>query len=216
MMFPWKCSVHVKGITPMIIHNGRTASPLDEYTKKMKQITSKRQKTDDDIKALLEIQWESALYFDEEIGLHMPVENILAALLKAARKHKMGPKMSGFIFDEPIGFPIITEHHKDLKKLTESGKNKFIKAVTIQKSKTLSCRPIFTDWEIKFEFRIDEEILNIDEVKLLISTLSSRIGFGVWTPSHPKPGNHGRFLIKELKFENTDTKEVKKYENDCL
>lgn len=212
-MYPWKASVHLKGITPMIIHNGRTASPLDEYAKKMKTITSKRKKTEEDIGKLLDIQWESCLYWHKERGLHMPVENLLAALLKAARKHKIGPLISGFFFEEFVGFPILTEYHKDLKKLTESEANKFVKIVAIQRSKTLSCRPIFRDWELKFEFYIDEETINLDEVQTILFTMSKRIGLGVWTQSSPKPGSYGRFLIKSLIFENSKTKEVKKYEN---
>lgn len=216
MLNEWKAKVHIKGITPMLIHNGRTASPLDLYSKKMKAITSKRKKTEEDIQELMQIQWRGALYWDDTIGLFMPVENMLAALLKAARKHKMGPNISGFVFEEPVGFPIITENHTDLKKLTESETNKFVKAVTIQRSKTLSCRPIFNNWEIKFEFYIDEDVINLDDVKTILTTMSSRIGLGVWTPSHPKPGSFGRFLIKSLIFENSRTKEVKKYENDTI
>ncbi len=213
MIFPWKATVHIKGATPMLIHNGRTASPLDAYAKKMKTITSKRKKTEDDIKNLLEIQWESALYWDDEIGLHMPVENLMAALLKAARKHKMGPQISGFVFGEAIGFPILTKHHNDWDKLHADENNKFIKTVSVQRAKTLSCRPIFNNWELKFDFFIDETVITPDDCKLILATMASRIGLGVWTPSHPKPGNYGRFLIKEMKFTNSETGEEKKYEN---
>lgn len=216
MLFPWKCKVHIVGITPMIIHNGRTASPLDIFSKRMKEITSKRKKTEEDINELLGIQWEAALYWDEKIGLHMPVENMLAALLKSARKHKMGPKLSGFLFDDPIGFPIITKYHNNWEKFKSYEDNRFVKIVGIQRSKLLSCRPIFKEWSIKFDFNIDEDIINLDEVKIILSTLSSRIGLGVWTPSHPKPGNFGRFIIKEMVFENSTTKEIKKYENDSV
>lgn len=216
MLFPWKCKMHIIGLTPMIIHNGRTASPLNEYSKRMKEITSKRKKTEEDINELLLIQWEGALYWDEKIGLNMPIENLMAALLKAARKHKMGPMISGFVFDEPIGFPILTEYHNNWEKFKAHQGNKFIKAVTIQRSKTLSCRPMFNKWELKFDFRVDEEVLSIDEAKMILGTMSSRIGLGVWTPSHPKPGNYGRFVIKEMIFENEMTKEVKKYENDTV
>jgi len=211
MIYPWKANVHILGATPLLIHNGRTASPLDVYAKKMKALTSKRKKTEEDIKHLLEIQFEGALYWNDSIGLYMPTENILAALLKAARKHKLGPKISGFIFNEAIGFPIITNNHNSFNKLLTDKNNKFIKTVTIQRSKTLSCRPIFNNWEIKFNFHIDEEELNLDDVKMLLSTMANRIGLGVWTPSHPKPGTFGKFMIKELTFSNEKTGEIKRY-----
>lgn len=216
MLFKWKAEVSIKGITPLLIHNGRTASPLDEYAKKMKLITSKRKKTEEDIKNLLAIQWEGALYWDEKIGLHLPIENIMAALHKACKKHKLGPYVSGFIFEEPIGFPILAPHHNDWDGLQKDDANKFIKTVSIQRSKTLSCRPIFNSWEMNFDFFIDESMLTLDDVKLIVSTMSQRIGLGVWTPSHPKPGNFGKFLIKKLLFTNVETGDTKKYENKDL
>lgn len=216
MLFPWKAHIHIKGATPLLIHNGRTASPLDIYAKKLKAYTSKRKKTEEDIRALLQIQWEGALYWDDTLGVYMPVENLMAALLKAARKHKMGPQISGFVFDEAIGFPLIVKNHDNWDALVADQENKFIKTVTVQRSKTLSCRPIFNSWELKFDVWIDEEMLTLDDVKLILTTMSSRIGLGVWTPSHPKPGNFGRFLIKELTFKNTKTGEKKEYVNKSV
>lgn len=210
----WKVNVHLKGITPLLIHNGRTASPLDEYAQKMKQITSKRNKTEKDLKKLMDIQWEAALYWDDEMGLYMPVENLLAALWKGAKKHKLGPKVSGFFFEEAIGFPILTDHHKKLESLRADPRNKFTKMVTIQRSKVLSCRPIFKTWELKFEFLLDEEILTMEEAKMVLTAMAARIGLGVWTPSNAKPGRMGRFLIKELCFTNQESGEVKKYGTD--
>lgn len=216
MLFPWKCEVSIKGITPLLIHNGRTANPLDEYAKRMKNLTSKRKKTEEDIKELLALQWESGLYWDQKLGLHMPTENILAALHKACKKHKMGPLVPGFVFDEAIGFPIIVPHHTDFEALKADESNRFIKTVTIQRSKTLSCRPMFNDWSIGLEFFVDETLLSLEDVKLILTTMASRIGLGVWTPSHPKPGNFGRFLIKKLEFINMKTGEKKGFKNDAI
>lgn len=213
MLFDWKAEVHVKGITPLLIHNGRMANPLDLFSKKMKTVTSKRKKTEEDIQEILRIQWEGSLYWDDKVGLHMPVENVMACIFKACKKHKLGQSVSGFVFDEAIGFPILTKNHDSLDGLKADPSNKFVKTVTVQRAKTLSCRPMFETWELKFDFFVDESIVTIDEVKTIISTMSQRIGLGVWTPSHPKPGNFGKFLIKSLIFKNLKSGEVKKYEN---
>lgn len=196
-----KCYLEIVGETPLIIHNGRTASPLDEYSKKMKLITSKRKKTDEDIEKLLDLQWHASLYWNDKIGLYMPVENLMACLHKACKKHKLGNNVSGFIFAEKLGFPILVEGHDNLEKLESIKEYRFTKAVTIQRSKTLSCRPMFHEWAINFDFYIDETILSEDDVSMILNTMSSRVGLGVWTPSHPKPGNHGKFKIKDLRFE---------------
>lgn len=204
--------IEVVGLTPMLIHNGRTANPLDPYAKKMKSLTSKRQKTEDDIIALLDVQWESALYWNNEIGLHMPSENLFAAFHKGAKKHKLGVKVGGISFPSPIGYPIITKNHMDFDKLKADPSNKFVKPVTIQRAKTISCRPILFPWELNFELEFDTSIIDPNEIKTILTTMSQRIGFGVWTPGSPKPGYHGKFLIKKIDWTNSKTKETKTIE----
>ncbi len=193
-----KLSVSITGITPMLIHNGRTANPLNSYSKALKALTSKRKKTDDDVHAILDLQWEASLYWSDAIGLYMPVENILASLLKACKKHKLGPSISGFVFNEPLGFPIITANHDNFEALKADPENKFVKAVTIQKSKTVTCRCILKEWKLNFNCDIDGSIIEPNEVRTVINTMSNRVGLGVWTPSHPKPGIFGKFQIDSL------------------
>lgn len=193
-----KLNVNITGITPMLIHNGRTANPLNEFSKALKSLTSKRKKTDDDIQAILALQWEASLYWSDKIGLYMPVENILASLLKACKKHKLGPSISGFVFNETLGFPIITDHHTDFEALKSDPENKFVKAVTIQKSKTITCRCILKEWKLSFCCDLDGSIIDPNDVKTIMNTMSNRVGLGVWTPSHPKPGIFGKFNIDSL------------------
>ena len=196
-----KCVVEIEGETPLLIHNGRTSNPLDDYAKRMKLITSKRKKTEEDLEKLLDIQWNASLYWNDKIGLYMPVENLMAALHKACKKHKMGNNVSGFVFGEKLGFPILVKGHDNLETLAANKEYRFVKTVTIQRAKTLSCRAIFNEWKIRFNFTIDQELLSSDDVFMILTTMANRIGLGVWTPSHQKPGNFGKFRIVDISFE---------------
>lgn len=201
--------VEIVGITPMIIHNGRGANPLDPYAKKMKGLTSKRNKTDEDIHELLLAQWECGLYWDDELGLYMPSENLYAAFHKAAKKFKLGNKCSAVSFPAPLGYPIITEGHTNFQELKSNPNNKFVKTVVVQKSKTISCRPIFHQWALNFDLEFETTTIDANEIKTVLSCLAQRIGLGVWTPGSPKPGSHGKFLIKKLQWLNAKTQEIK-------
>lgn len=207
-----KVYVKVKGITPMLIQNGRCANPLDPFTKKMKSLTSKKNKTDDDLHLILETQWEASLYWNDEIGLYMPSENMYAAFYKGAKKHKLGNKCSGIIFPDPIGYPIITDFHSSFPEFKADKKNRFIKPVVVQRAKTISCRPIFHNWSINFDLEFEREVWDVNEIKTVLQTMSNRIGFGVWTPGSPKPGIHGKFIIESIVYEDGRTgtkKEIK-------
>lgn len=204
-----KMQVSIQGITPLLLHNGQTANPLNVYAKRMKAVTSKKKKTEEDLEDLLNIQWESGLYWDDNLGLHMPSENLFAAFLKAARKHKLGGECSEVSFCDPIGYPIITENHKNLDKLKADPTNKFIKTVVIKKSKTVACRPIFKSWKLDFDLEFERSAWDANVIKTVLVTWAQRIGLGVWTPGSPKPGTYGKFIIEKINWINGKTGESK-------
>lgn len=211
-MYIDEMKVEIMGLTPMILHNGRTANPLDPFSKKMKALTSKRNKTEEDIEALLMVQWESSLYWNDDIGLYMPSENLYTAFYKGAKKFKLGSKCSAITFPEPLGYPIITTNHTNFTALKADPLNKFIKTVVVQKSKTISCRCILNTWSMKFNLEFETSVFDANEIKTILANMGQRIGIGVWTPSSPKPGTHGKFLIKSMEWVNGKTKEVKRIE----
>lgn len=201
--------ISVEGITPLILHNSRTASPLDKYNKLIKQITSKRKKTDEDHEEILKLQWEASLYWEDKLGVYMPWENVFAMLLKAAKKHKFGPKMCAFDFSKNfLGFPITFPNSKNLEKLKADSENKFVKLVNIQRSKTLTCRPIFKEWALTFSFDVNVELVDLNEVKTIIATASEQVGMGEWRASSPTPGPYGKFTIKKITKIEDDKKTV--------
>ena len=130
----------------------------------------------------------------------MPWENLYACLLKAAKSHKMGQKMGGVSFTNPIGFEIKTKNHDNLVALRNDQDNKFVKMVNIQRSKTLSCRPIFRDWKIEFSFETDPNFITPNEVKTILFTASATGGLGVWRPTSPTAGPYGKFTIEKCVF----------------
>lgn len=211
-MYIDEMKVEIMGLTPMILHNGRTANPLDPFSKKMKALTSKRNKTEEDIEALLMVQWESSLYWNDDIGLYMPSENLYTAFYKGAKKFKLGSKCSAITFPEPLGYPILTANHTNFTALKADPLNKFIKTVVVQKSKTISCRCILNTWSMKFSLEFETSVFDANEIKTILANMGQRIGIGVWTPSSPKPGTHGKFLIKSMEWVNGKTKEVKRIE----
>lgn len=202
-------TITIKGITPLIMHSPRAANFLDPKVKQFKGLSNKRQKSDQEREELLQLQWELGLYWDNDLGLYIPSEMITAAILHAAKVHKLGKKTIGILTTHPIGYPLITENSKNLNKLTEDTQNKFIKDVVIQKSRILANRPIFHQWKLTFDLEIDREILNIDDLTNIIFTMSQKGGLGVWRPSSPKPGTYGRFIVESMTICDGKTNKTK-------
>lgn len=50
-------SFRIAGVSPLLMHNGRLVNPADEYARKMKEVSSKRKKTDADYEEMGRLEW---------------------------------------------------------------------------------------------------------------------------------------------------------------
>ena len=82
--------VTFKGITPLIMHSCQCVNPLHPISLEMKKITSKRKKTEEDLVALADLEWEAGAYWKDEIGLYIPAENVEATIVNGAKAFKKG------------------------------------------------------------------------------------------------------------------------------
>jgi hypothetical protein len=48
--------VQLRGASPMLLHNGRTANPLDKFARQLKAVSKKRNKTDADYEEMAKIE----------------------------------------------------------------------------------------------------------------------------------------------------------------
>jgi hypothetical protein len=197
--------VVMEGLTPIILHNGRTSNPLNEYAKRLKKVSAKRTKTDEDYEEMASIEWEAGLYWDNDLGVYMPADNLQRMFLDAAKKIKKGRETSCVDFggNDPgcFGFPIEFSDSKHLEKLRANKKHWFQKSVTIGQAKVIRTRPIFhTPWKIKCSILLfSGQGLDVDDVVEILNIASYRIGIGDWRPGSPKvPGRFGKFTVSEV------------------
>ena len=54
----------IESIVPLLMHDDKTANPLNDFTKKLKALTGKRKKTDEDLLAIAEVEWNASLYYE--------------------------------------------------------------------------------------------------------------------------------------------------------
>jgi hypothetical protein len=84
-----------EGTTPLLLHNNRSADPLDLYVKAKRPYFGKsaKKKTDEDHLAVSRLDWESGLYFDPEGYVSVPATNVEAMLERAGRRTRDGKKI---------------------------------------------------------------------------------------------------------------------------
>jgi hypothetical protein len=173
------------------MHGNGLADPISEDAKKMKRLSGKRTKTDEDHIAMRRIEFESGLYFDPEQGPYLPGPNIAKCLLLAARIRRNGPKVErGLILVSPIN-PLEYDGPRDVSGLWGNLKFRHTAPAKLNgKSTVIRCRPIFQQWKTTATALINPSVLPPDELAEIANDAGQMVGVGDWRPWH------GRFEIE--------------------
>lgn len=185
-----KLSFHIEGISPLLLHNGRLANPLDKIVREIKKITGKRKKTEEDLMGLMKLEWYGSLYV-EDSRIVIPGNNIESMLCYAAKKTKMGEVCkSGILCDG--NWPLDYNGPKEIDVLFNDGEFIDTRGCVVGQSRVMRTRPIFKTWSLKFDVSYLPDIVESAEtVKSWVVTAGRLIGLCDFTPKF------GRFMLKE-------------------
>lgn len=179
----------IKGIGPMLMRSDRLADPTNDFTKAIKNISNKRKKTEDDHAEIAALEWRGSLYHDAENGIHVPGFNVHAALYQAAKMHKMGPRVKGGVIVQESTVPLNFDGPKDPDKLYADKRFVDIRTVGVSGKRVARCRPIFSDWSLRFTVLFDEGTLQTSDLDRLLEDAGRLIGLGDYRP------RFGRFEV---------------------
>jgi len=176
----------------LIMHNGQTADPLNAYAKGMKQINSKRKKTEADYKALSDLEFQAGLYLDQKGRVVIPSRVLEASIHGGAKKSKEGQlALSGLFVDTDLvleyeGGPLSVE------KLVASPDHRITVPVKVQRNKVMRTRPHFKNWSGTFDVSLNSQVANQSQFERWMFDLGAYVGLCDWRP------RHGRFDVLEI------------------
>ena len=182
-----------ESVSPLLQHDDKMANPFNDYTKRMKAISSKRKKTDDDLMEMARIEWVASLYHTERKGYYMKAECIEAAMLAAAKDKKLGKAFQAAVSvpDDPV----FHFEHESLppEELFRMDAYRDFRTVKVQRAKILRCRPIFCDWHCDVDIWYEESRWNERELKDVVDFAGRYVGICDYRPKF------GRFKAIEIK-----------------
>ncbi len=173
--------ITIKGLTPLIMHNGRLSDPLDDATQALAKLTSKKKKTVDDHKAVSKCEWYGGLYVDDDGEPCLPGEVIEAALVEGAKKYKLGKVAKGGIIVAG-NFKIKFKGPKTADKLWADGGYLKRSSVKVGMARVIRSRPIFPEWECTFDVQWDPSLVSDEDQLMEIAESSGMSGIGDWRP----------------------------------
>ena len=191
--------ITVKGVTPIIHHNG--AAGLDTRSAVSREIAAiaakrggNRTAADDD--RLRELEAQRALWLDESGAPTIPATVIRAMIEGGARKRKQGPKVRGGLMVLSTAFDYDTAKYGTA--IEELGRTtQYTVPVVVKQSRILRTRAKFdTPWSCTFEVDVDDELIDQDNLLEWLDIAGRQIGVGDWRPE--KSGMFGRFTASKI------------------
>jgi hypothetical protein len=172
------------GVAPLLQHNPRLADPMDPITRQMKAITSKRKKTDEDLEALENLEFEGGLYMDPDprIGPFIPATWVKSCLIRAGVITKDGQNIQRSVHPTDIVLPLGYRGPRDLAGLKGDPQFRDRQSVRVGMKRVFRVRPKFTEWTLDAVLVLDESVLNFDRFAEIASTAGQMIGLGDYRP----------------------------------
>ena len=183
-----KMKVSIEGMSPLLMHNGHLADPLNEYAKAMKEISKKRNKTDDDYIELSRREFIGGLYMGEK-GPVIPGENIEAMLISAAKKIKLGSQVKTAVLCDG-DWSVEYEGPRTVDGLWADKNFRDYRGAKLNgKTTVMRTRPRFNKWALNFELQFLPDQLNAADLRQILNIAGIQIGLGDYKPKF------GRFSV---------------------
>lgn len=179
--------VRVQGMSPLMLHNGDLANPMNSTAKAIKKISSKRKKVDADFEEMARLEYYGGLYLDREEHVIIPSHMLEACIVNGAKKHREGPAAKAGVI-VPENARILYDGPQTPEGLWEDESFRDQRMVKVQTSKVLRTRPLFEEWGLEFDIEFNPDLVQPEMIKRWVETMGYECGLGDYRPKF------GRFV----------------------
>jgi hypothetical protein len=182
----------LNSVCPIIFHNGQLANPSNDSSQAIKKISGKRKKSEEDFKAMANLEWSGSLYTNAAGDqIMLPAHVIEGALLNAAKKVRLGTQFKSSVFVEKNA-KFSYEGPQSIAEIKENPDFRLEALVVINKSRILRTRPTFKKWSAEVEIWYDESLIDPTQVRESLKIAGSQVGLCDWRPKY------GRFEVVDI------------------
>jgi len=184
------------GKSPLLMHNAnRLANPLDDLSKEIKKVSSKRKKLDADHERMAELEFVGSLYVMKDNKGNtipcVPGRIVWAMLRDGAKAVRMGK-----VFQESVycynNFPLEYKGPKSPEELWANPEFRNATLVVVNRAKIMRTRPQFPEWACTIEVEYDEEQVRADQIEEVLKECGRRGMLMDWK------GQYGHFVCEKI------------------
>lgn len=156
----------------------------------MKEISSKRHKTEADHEEMAKIEFYGGLYMNGN-GPEIPDYVFEACLIGkggAARKERRGMDAKAGLFVDGSS-DLLYDGPRTKEELWENKRFVHQALVTVQKSRIVRTRPIFDEWTTQFTIQYFDDLVSKEDIMRWLAVAGEQVGLCDWRP------RYGRFTF---------------------
>ena len=187
--------IRMTGISALMLNNPQTVNPMNQYSKALKSLTSKRSKTDEDQTDIFHLKFLASCYYNDKGQYYIPANMLAKSFEAGAKENKLGAKFqrSVFVFDDAL--LKFADNGCSPEELWANHSETYvdIRPVGIMKSKIVTARMIVPEWSLETAVTYDENQLNKSEIWLALQNAGERYGIGTYRQ------RYGRYKVEEIK-----------------
>jgi hypothetical protein len=190
--------VRLTGTRPLMMSSGEGVMPRGEIGDRLRELNAKKKLTDADKAERARLKYHIAVYWDDKLGVYIPGHNVWATGKAAAKLHKLGEKWKQGVQVIEEKLPLIYDGPRTIESLYADTRFVDTRPVTLAgKTRIEAVRPIFPQWSVEATFTVDDEFINLSDVKRALTIAGPAIGLGTYRE------RFGRF---ETEFLDNDRK----------
>jgi hypothetical protein len=173
--------IKIRGLTPLLMHNGQLSDPLCAATQALAKLTAKKSKTLDDHRALSECEWRGSLYVNASGAPCLPGEVIEAAFVDGAKTQRLGLVAKGGIVC-PEDYALEYDGPRTVDGLWDDGGYIKRASVRVKNNRVIRTRPIFPVWGCTVSVLWDPALIKSEDQLIDIAVAAGTRGIGDWRP----------------------------------
>lgn len=190
-------TITIRGIRPLLMHNGRLCDPMDPATKALKAASARRNKSDDDHGEVSRVEYIGSLYHDPKIGPYLPADVLQAVVERGAMKRKLGKIAKAHIDvlppEDAPGYEVDYKGPRDVERLFATPAHVLRCGARVNKARVVRTRPRFpAGWRCTFRLEVLDGGMTKEQVKQAVEDAGLYEGVGDWRP------RYGRFVVEKI------------------
>ena len=184
-------TISLEGTSPLLMHNPQMVDPDFDLNRQIKALTSKRKKTDDDLRAIERLEWFGGLYVDNGV-IVQPTAKVRKCLINAARIFKQGKQVERALSFKSMYAPLEYDGPAEPQKAFADHAFHSRLSVGVGGKRVMRVRPKFSPWRLSVDgLFIEDAGLNLDEFERIVEMAGMVEGLG-----DGRVIGYGRFTAK--------------------